>query len=171
MTIGVKRINSKTVNTRRGPVPVYSVFGEDGVWYSMGFKKPAFDEGDKIDVMAESGSYGMEIKAVTSITKGDGSTVKPAAPSGGGRFDRPRSTFPIHPTDGQRSIIRQNAVTNAREIVNTFCTSGGIVPLADIDSYTDEVIRIARRIESYTAGDIEAAKMKAAMSVEKEADE
>jgi len=73
--------------------------------------------------------------------------VAPPAASGGGS-SRGRGGFPIGLEDGQRSIIRQNALTNARELY--VGTGGDMTPRT-----TSLIIDLAREFEAYTTGDIE----------------
>lgn len=150
-TTVVKALSEKVVNTKRGPAKTYSFCGDDETWYKLGFKPAPFAKGDTIEFEATSGAYGMEVDfpSIRVINKGDGSS----APSGGGGRGAPsRGAFPIAPNDGQRSIIRQNAVTNAREIL---FAHRDLASFKDIDEVLDEVIRIAQKIELYTTGDKE----------------
>lgn len=148
-TTVVKALSEKVVNTKRGPAKTYSFCGDDETWYKLGFKPAPFAKGDTIEFDATSGAYGMEVDfpSIRVINKGDG-----AAPSGGAA-GKPRGAFPIAANDGQRSIIRQNAVTNAREIV-CFTTSGSAGSTTN-DELLDEILRVAQRIELYTTGDKE----------------
>lgn len=155
-TTVVKALSEKVVNTKRGPAKTYSFCGDDETWYKLGFKPAPFAKGDTIEFEATSGAYGMEVDfpSIRVINKGDGSS----APSGGGGRGAPsRGAFPIAPNDGQRSIIRQNAVTNARELLGLYFISSGEPGkrFATVDEALDEVIRIAQKIELYTTGDKE----------------
>lgn len=166
----------KSVDTRRGPALTYSFKGNDGQWYKMGFKKPTFDKGDTVEFEFNSGMYGNEVTTVLSVTKADGSAapVAPAKPAwggkggGGGGFSR--GVFPIPPTDGQRSIIRQNALTNARELIMAMeMTTGNkiINTVVTQDALADAIIRISKKFEAYTAGDNEAAAARKALDEKK----
>jgi len=70
-----------------------------------------------------------------------------------------RGAFPVPPLDGTRSIIRQNAVTNA----NKFHEVVGYDNTAD--SIT-ELLETAARIEAYTSGDDVAAAAEALLKGE-----
>ncbi len=59
--------------------------------------------------------------------------------------------FPIGKRDGQRSIIRQNALTNARSLVQASFSGGFSVN----DDTCAAIIHLARIFEAYTTGDIE----------------
>jgi len=89
---------------------------------------------------------GMITKVAAGVASTTAAAPAPAASSGG----RGRGGFPIGLEDGQRSIIRQNALTNAREL---YCHAAW--PMEAESSMTDEIIRVAREFEAYTTGDIE----------------
>lgn len=120
-------------------------------WYGSQYEIKAskgdtveFDDGDK--------KYCNKLKVLSG-----GPTE---APTGGSNVTRgnfnSKGVFPIPATDGQRSIIRQNAVTNA----NTFLQNNGS---GAKKAYTvDDLLDVARQIESYTsgAGDVELSKQR-----------
>ena len=90
----------------------------------------------------------------TAQTMPVASASAPAKSSGGGYS---RGSFPIGALDGQRSIIRQNAVTNANTYLSNFGgTKGEAVTL-------DDLIAVARQIEAYTTGDLDAQEVESAM--------
>ena len=133
-------------NTKFGK---YSVL-VNGTWYGTKEEwakvKPV--NGDVVEFDDGGAKYTKNMRVVTSggsaAPSGGGSA--PAKPSGG----YSRGSFPIGLEDGQRSIIRQNALTNARELVSK------TVGLEFDPSATVElIIDIAREFEAYTAGDIE----------------
>lgn len=64
-----------------------------------------------------------------------------------------RGKFPIDPRDGQRSIIRQNALTNARELWVDMLGVVSDTEGKDMEKLVEDIIDTARRFESYTAGD------------------
>ncbi len=60
-----------------------------------------------------------------------------------------KGNFPIHPLDGQRSICRQNALTNALTFISlNISITGAHEPIS-----TDDVLATASVFEAYTAGD------------------
>jgi hypothetical protein len=67
------------------------------------------------------------------------------APAGGA----PSNTKAMPPSDRERAIIRQNALTNA---VNYFTSVEGVSP--DKDTDIDTIIQIAMGFEEYTSGDL-----------------
>lgn len=159
MTTGiVSNVASRQVNTKLGTKTAYDIY-IDGTKYSAGFKKPFVGVGDAVEFEFKTNQWGGEI--VSIVKTGASPTPSPTtasarpfatgAPSYGGK-----GVFPIPPLDGQRAIVRQNALTNARELVNNFITEA--IPKNDkaaVDAVVDEVIRIARKFEAYACGDID----------------
>jgi len=90
------------------------------------------------------------------VKRDEGSS--PTATAGGGSKGGGRSygKFPIDPLDGQRSIIRQNAVTNANAFLSTLVSSG-----KTDDVEVSDLLDIARQIEAYTAGDLDVVEAEA----------
>lgn len=160
MTYIVESITSKDVVTKFGPKPAYRVKAS-GEWYSYGFKRPAFKEGDTINFSSTEGKYGKEIDpmSVKTLSSGGGadpavgaSSPSPAAPRA---YGPPAKVFPIPPTHGDRAIVRQNALTNARELVAAAMVGAkGGVEVGD--SVISRIIAIAKQFESYTSGDLDA---------------
>jgi len=85
------------------------------------------------------------VKGKVTGSGGSGS----AAPSSGGKA-APRvtggRTFPVRGTAPERTINRQNALTNAVNL----CKDHGSTP--------EEVIEVARKFEAYTCGDLDLAE-------------
>ena len=155
MTGVVEQVGSKDVTTRFGNKPTYS-FKVNGEWYKLGFKKaPAVVEGANVSFDYTPGKYGNEVDPMSVMP----STAAPTAPAAG-VAGVPRSTgggrngvFPIPAEDGQRSIVRQNALTNAREF---YCARSGGKGGTYLDKYemdANAIIGLARIFESYTTGD------------------
>lgn len=158
----VVAVGSKPVNTKWGEKTTHS-FQVDGVWYKTGFKKGKFSKGDTITFTYVEGPYGNDVD-VASISTGGGATAsapaasaaKPAYTGGG------KGVFPIPALDGQRAIVRQNALTNAREL---YTAEGGAMLAANLKDKAYDIIAIARIFEAYACGDLDAmkaAEMKAA---------
>lgn len=152
-TITIATISTKDVNTKFGSKKTFSIKGDDGQWYSCGFKKPAANTGDVVTFTFTSNAYGNQIDMGTFVVGGDAGT--PATPAVAPKpYERPaynrNGVFPIEATDGQRSIIRQNALTNAREIVGA-----SMGDVANDDAVAERIIALARHFEAYTAGDID----------------
>lgn len=149
----VKAMHSKQVKTRFGMKDTFS-FNIDDQWYSLGFKKPKFVKGDTIEFEYTESTYGMQVDDKTVVVKGGGVSVptsvgKPVSFGGGGK-----GVFPIPALDGQRAIVRQNALTNAREL---YCAGGKVVFGKDAAA---DIIAVARIFESYACGDLDAAEAK-----------
>lgn len=128
----------------------------DGNFYNSKFPIPC-EQGDTVEF--DSGSTGKYCNKLKVVSSGGGTT-----PSSGGGKTMPsrRGTFPIPKDDGQRSIIRQNALSRGVEIV-ALNPDG----LEDREAMLTEAIRLAIEIERWTAGDLDAEeeeKAKAALS-------
>ena len=157
MSYIIENITSKEVNTKFGPKPAFSIKTGEG-WFSYGFKKPMFAIGDEVDFQYTENTYGKNVDhaSVKLITKGGGAvggstSAAPAATpmrSGGGYAAK---VFPIPALHGDRAIVRQNSVTNATKIVMDLVAKG-----AEQETVALEVIRVARILESYSCGDIDA---------------
>lgn len=148
----VTRVSSKEVTTKFGPKPTYSIQCDDGQWYSLGFKNPGISDGDEVEFDFVNNRYGNQVTLATlKIKKGDGTVAAPAPARGG--FGRAEKVFPIPLLHGDRSIVRQNALTNAREV---FVASHGGKPFAGTSKdVAKDIIDLAREFELYTAGDTE----------------
>ena len=164
MSYVVESITNKTVTTKFGPKPAYSIKA-NGEWFSVGFNKPKFNVGDTVDFMYEEGAYGKQVdgKTIRVLSKGTG-TPPPAtaaeAPSAPARsYGPPQKVFPVPLMHGDRSIIRQNALTNAREafadLVRFNRDAGAKPAILEADEYAACVLAMARMFEEYSAGDIE----------------
>jgi hypothetical protein len=153
----VSAMSSKEVNTKWGMKPTYS-FQVDGTWFKTGFKKGKMNKGDNIQFSYTEGAYGNDVD-VGSITV-VGADAVPTVASAPQRAPSPtygsKGVFPIPPLDGQRAIVRQNALTNARELYvncpNTTCVT------SSLEDAAYEIIKIARVFESYACGDLDALK-------------
>jgi len=160
----VESIGTKEVKTRYGMKPTYSA-KIDGEWFKLGFSKPPFGKGDSISFNYEESTYGMEmdVKSVTmagapSPTVGAATPVAPRPSFTGGK-----GVFPIPPLDGQRSIVRQSSLTNARELYVSMGSAD-----TTVDEAAHEIVRIAKIFEAYSCGDTvaeKAAKAKADKAV------
>jgi hypothetical protein len=69
--------------------------------------------------------------------------------SGGGK-----GVFPIPALDGQRAIVRQNAITNAREL---YAASKGGKVFDFSRDVAAEIVSVARFFEAYACGDLDMA--------------
>lgn len=135
-------------NTKFGK---YSIF-VNGTWY--GTKEEWADVKAVTGDVVEFDDGGAKFMKYVKILSSD---APMPAPSGGGsapaKSSYSRGTFPIALEDGQRSIIRQNALTNARELVGL--TIDNKKGMEDPQGTVALIIELAREFEAYTAGDIE----------------
>ncbi len=160
----VTEMSSKPVTTKYGTKKTYS-FKADGDWYKCGFKVPPFKEGDEVTFKFTEGTYGREVD-MDSISIGGSASVPPArSGSTGSTASAPRSAFPISPLDGQRSIIRQNCVTQAREL---YVGSKGGKVFDFTPATADEVIAMARKFEAYAAGELDFVRASAPAAMKEE---
>jgi hypothetical protein len=158
VTAVVEQVSSKPRTTRFGVKDTYS-FKAGGEWFSTGFKKHNLNVGDSATFSYTDGSYGKDVDPA-SITKGTPTTspsgAKTAAavvPSYGGK-----GVFPIPPLDGQRAIVRQNALTNARELVCTHIPStlyDASTETCKYEEVADLIVKVARKFEAYSCGDLD----------------
>lgn len=171
MNITVGSIEVKMVTTKYGAKPTYLITGTDGMRYNCGFKNPRVVEGETFSANCEEGKYGFEVD-VSSVKKG--STVSVATPTAAPTttaakeptrsYGPPVKPFPIPPLHGDRAIIRQNALTNAREL---YAASAGGKPFAlDADLSASLIIELARKFEAYSCGDLDLEAAVAAMKEE-----
>jgi len=155
----VEAVSTKDVTTKFGTKPTYSI-KVNGGWVKCGFKNHNANVGDEVEFDGNTGTYGVETKAVAVLRRGAATpavtsstpTVAAAAPqakSFGGYKDK---VFPIPALHGDRAIVRQNALARATDL---YIAARGGKPF-DLESSTlDLVIQFARKFEAYTAGDID----------------
>ena len=170
--VAIEQTDSKAVRTKFGEKKTYS-FKANGVWYQTGFKFSGLNVGDVVSFDYTEDQYGKQV-AVASIAKGatpvlsGGSVPSSALPVG--RAPAPsyssKGVFPIPALDGQRSIVRQNALTNAREAVMQ--KLGGEAAL-NLNQLGEAIVRLARYFESYTTGDMDMEEVKSEMAAEAKA--
>ena len=159
-TVGVADISTKMVETKFGAKPTYSIKGSDGQWYKCGFKKPSAAVGDTVSFDYTEGKYGKDVD-MTSFSKAAGGTTAPtpatpSAPAAARSYGPPAKPFPIPPLHGDRAIIRQNALTNARELFAVHLEINKTKDW-DADVIAAVVIGLARKFEAYSAGDLDMA--------------
>jgi hypothetical protein len=159
MTYMIEEISSKDVVTKFGPKPAYRIKA-NGTWFSYGFKKPTFKVGDNVAFNASEGKYGPEVDVATVRLLGSGAAAP--APSGEApaaaparTYGAPAKVFPVPKTHGDRSIIRQNALTNARESIVALAVAGKEKFDSD-EVLAAKIISLAKQFESYTSGDLDA---------------
>jgi len=139
---------------------VSTKFGKYGVlvqgnWYSTKpeWIDPKPQKGDTIEF--DSGATGKYLTKCKIVSSGGGAAPSGLSTAGAAGKSFSRGSFPVDPLDGTRSIIRQNAVTNANVYIAT--NVEGTVSV-------DDLIEVAREIEAYTSGDLDAEEAKEAMA-------
>ena len=165
MTGIVEQVSTKDVTTKFGTKPTYSI-KVNGGWVKCGFKAHGANVGDEVEFDGNTGTYGLETKAVNVIRKGGGAipgavaptTVTSSAPAVTAKpaySGYKEKVFPIPALHGDRAIVRQNALARAADMY--IAARGGKPFELDVDSL-DFVIKLARKFEAYTAGDIDLAE-------------
>jgi hypothetical protein len=81
---------------------------------------------------------------------GEPSVTRSAAPAAS--YGRSSISFPLAPLDGQRVIVRQNALGHATKLIVEAYPQD---PDFDATVLADRIIEIARKFESYVAGDLD----------------
>lgn len=139
----------------------------DGQWYGAFAKSQIGDAklGDNVSfaftsVVKDGNTYN-NIKGNVSVSGGGGgsptseaSAPRSAAPASFG--GRSSITFPLAPLDGQRVIVRQNALSHATKVYmdgdyHNVSPSGR----TDCELVADDIILLARKFEAYVAGDLD----------------
>jgi hypothetical protein len=163
MTGIVEAASTKDVNTKFGLKPTFSL-KVNGQWVKCGFKNPNASTGDEVEFDGNTGTYGLEAKSVNIIRKGTGvapvavstvtssGTAVPVKPSYGGYKEK---VFPIPALHGDRAIVRQNALARATDL---YVAARGGKPFELEAESLDFVIKLARKFEAYTAGDLDMAE-------------
>ena len=80
----VEKVVERTVNTKRGPTPVFDIY-VDGTKYSWGFQRPTkfgITDGAEIKFQATPDKYGpkVEVESVEVVTNGSGAAPVKVAP-------------------------------------------------------------------------------------------
>lgn len=158
MTGIVEAVSTKDVTTKFGTKPTYSI-KINGGWVKCGFKNHNANVGDEVEFDGNTGTYGLETKAVAVLRRGAGaapavtsSTPVAAAPQAKSFSGYKDKVFPIPPLHGDRAIVRQNALARATDL---YVAARGGKPFELEAENLDFVIKLARKFEAYTAGDID----------------
>ena len=137
----------------------FNVLMDNGKWYSTNPERapnPRPVKGQTITF--DSGSTGKYLNSVRIEGGAPAPASKPASSSGGGSFSANSTarTFPVAPLAPERTINRQNALTNA---VAYFAHFEDGVPTPE------NVIEVARKFEAYTTGDLDLEEAKREMGI------
>lgn len=118
----------------------------------------------KYTVTEKAGVTYNNIKGSVSITSDSpaASAASPAKASGGYAPKSARS-FPVGPLDPERSIIRQNAMTQANNAMAAFYMDVDAGSPTTIEAYAEQVIEVAKMFEAYAAGDTDMLEAASAM--------
>ncbi len=157
----VDRIFTKTVKTGYGDKEIHH--GScDGIEFSTGFKaEVASGEVINLPVAWQYGNWQYVPVAdamrdtLPQVTLAETTANAPAASSGGGGGGRKGyGKFPVDPLDGQMSIIRQNSMNRAVEIVENMMTASPSVfdPKGNEEAYLKKLIQIALTITDFNSG-------------------
>jgi hypothetical protein len=163
----VDSTSTKTVNTRFGDKTVYHVT-VDGVEFSTGFKKLHSDgEMITVGVAWKYNNWQLEdgpMPSEAATAGGPGGSVTQMAPKSAGKGP---GGFPVDPTSGQISIIRQNSMNRAVEIVNHMIVHGTITRPLDEQGYIKKLLEVALMITDFNSGQ-DIMQLKAAVAANKE---
>ena len=132
-----------------------------GNWYNSQYPIRA-EQGDEVEF--DSGSTGKYVNRIKVLTKGGG-----ASTGGGAATTRaaPKPGFPVAVDTKDRSIVRQNSLSHAVNLV-TAMLDAETFEFADWDSrvsstetFAQLCVGVARIFEDYSAGDSDAAEARA----------
>ncbi len=163
--------NTETIKrtTRFGEKDTY-YFYVGGEKYSTGFSRHNLNRGDVVSFSFSTDRYGnqVDVKAISKAAEGMAPKGPAAAPAAK-PAERPaysggsKGVFPIPPLDGQRSIVRQNALTNAREVYTHYISMGktSAIGTDELERAAMGIVAIAKLFERYTAGDMDLEEVEA----------
>ena len=147
---------TKTVKTKFGD-KIVNHASVDGIEFSTGFKQ-VVQSGEVINlpVAFEYGNWqyqeGGNIEGLPQVSKEDVAAKAPAA-SGGSGGRKGYGKFPVDPLDGQMSIIRQNSMNRAVEILENLMTSSPCLfsPTSE-EEYLKKLIEVALTVTDFNSG-------------------
>lgn len=153
----ITNINKEMKTSKAGkPFSVFSV-EVNGTWYEAGFKAPG-NVGDFI-TFDSTLAYGKNKIVDGTLSKAGTGGAKPyaAAPTASVPKNSGGKTFPIAKDSPDRSIIRQNAVNRAVEVLTATGLLHGMVSDTpeSKDVVAGHVIGLAQRFEAYYSGELD----------------
>jgi hypothetical protein len=154
---------NKTKKTRAGDKTIWYIT-VDGMEISTGFSKE-FDQNEHVSIGVEF-KYGEWQYNRALPATGPAATARTAEPAKKSFGGASKGTFPVKPTDGQMSIIRQNSMNRAVEILDNWmstCDESG-VPMwypANQDEYMQKLHEVALIVTDFNSGQ-DIMKLKAA---------
>lgn len=174
-------ITTPVRNTKFGARTVTNI-AVGGEEFQLGFGKFEVKVGDTVEFDYTDGKYGKDIAKGSLITTPSNLTAPlpfttyptppsinvPAVKTNYVPKNASERTFPIAALSPERAIIRQNALTQARELVVGVISLKSDVSDWDgrkeqLDVLVGEIIRQARKFEAYSAGDLDVAEVKSEM--------
>lgn len=154
----VDNVSTKTVSTRFGDKSVHHAI-VDGIEFSTGFKQEV--QAGAVINLPVAWQYGNWQYVETpdairdtlpQVTKEATAAAAPTGGTGGGGR-KGYGKFPVDPLDGQMSIIRQNSMNRAVEIVENMMTaSPPLFQPADEGHYMKKLIEVALTITDFNSG-------------------
>lgn len=121
---------------------------DDGKWYNSKFEIKCSD-GDHIEWDDGGKNYANKVKVLGKTAGDPPAAVGGSAPA---RTGYSRGVFPVPSNDGSRSIIRQNSVTNAVNLIGHLLAADRIPEDVAIGEL---IFQWARDFEKYSSGDID----------------
>lgn len=156
----INQLWTKEVTTKYGekPVTLFTVEGNEDNVFNLGFGKQQVAEGDEVSFNHQDlkyGEYPVDKNTLKIVSRGNKVEAPAPVPKNTGSKGYSRGNFPLDFTDGQRSILRQHAFTQASEIYRTYRYNSEGVPLEfeDLQKTVHDITELARGIELYTSGD------------------
>lgn len=148
---------TKVKKTRVGDKTINHVI-VDGVEFQTGFKG-VFSVGEMIDAAVEY-NYGAWQWVEGTSSAGLPAVPAPGSPeaaavtsSGGGGGGRGSGTFPIDPKSGQISIIRQNSLNRAVEILEQWiCEPDPLFQPKTQEEYLKKLLEVALIVTDFNSG-------------------
>lgn len=148
----VEGFDTKPVSGGKFTVHYVIVNGER---VSVGFSKPTVNVGDEVTIPYEIKYGEKQMPKGAKIRQGSvpasSFTTPSAGRSSGGGGSTGGRQFPVPPTSSERTIVRQNSVSNAARIISALIGEGGVAPGKEAQA----VIDLAREFEEYSCGDLE----------------
>lgn len=123
----------------------------DEKWYNSKYEIPC-NKGDEVSFDDGGKAYVKDLKVISAGSGSAGVATASAAGKAVSGYGYSRGVFPIPANDGSRSIVRQNSVTNATNLVSAMIAKGLI---KEGDSVVSTIISMARDFEKYSSGDLD----------------
>lgn len=156
----VDSVTTKVKNTRKGDFDIHYVT-VDGIEFETGFKA-VFAKGEMITAGVEY-KYGswQYVEGVPNSSLPSVPAAGAAPASGGGGGGKGAGGFPVDPKSGQISIIRQNSLNRAVEILAQWQDYKLWTPV-DEAAYLKKLLEVALIVTDFNSGqhimDLQAAK-------------